>query len=234
MTTHRIQCLHASDDVITVTSSEDSNVVFYPGTADSVYASPADARTFARGILALADEADGGEVSPSEPAAAVKIGDVVNIVRPEGCCDPEYRGRVGVLTDVDNTACKYRVRVDGAERDIVWAYEVAPVEQTNGASQMPAVGDRVRVLTDDASNAEVAAGDVFTVTSLNLSDFNTDAGWYFRPEDVEILSADEPTAVAITRPTREAYLHRAAELLGINPSASDLIELADYLAGEGA
>ncbi|EHM24268.1 hypothetical protein SPW_7362 [Streptomyces sp. W007] len=128
------------------------------------------ARTFARGILALADEVDGGEAK-AEPA------------------------------------------------------DVAP--------RMPDIGDRVRVLMDGANSAEVASGDVFTVTSVGRSDFNTDAGWYFRPGDVEILPVS-PSAAASTTFTREAYLHRAAELLGATPSASDLIELANYLAGGDA
>lgn len=172
MTEYIAQCKAGRYDKITA-RTDGSSLVELVATSRGkhmmeTYLNPADARTFARGILALADEVDGGE-GKAEPADAVP--------------------------------------------------------------PMPNVGDRVRVLTDDANNAEVATGDVFTVTSVGRSDFNTDAGWYFRPVDVEILPFS-PATVAITRPTREAYLHQAAELLGANPSASDLIELADYLAGE--
>ncbi|MGW6638519.1 hypothetical protein [Streptomyces cyaneofuscatus] len=179
MTENMIECASGVGDTIDVQESDSGGLRFvarrHGDFKSDLFASRADARTFARGILALADEVDGGDATV-EPAPAVKIGD----------------------------------------------------------PQMPTVGDRVRVLTDDANHAEVAMGDVFTVTSIGRSDFLTDAGWYFRTEDVEILPA-EPTTATVTRPTREAYLHRAAELLGATrTTASELIRLADYMAGENA
>lgn len=147
------------------------------------YLIPDDARTFARGILALADEVDGGEAK-AEPA-----------------------------TD-----------------------------------SRPKVGDLLRITKDYPRHAPVKTGDVITVASVDYDDryaaedhvrFLADGD---KPGDYEWfvpLSAVEPidepeSSAAVTRPTREAYLHQAAELLGANPSASDLIELADYLAGENA
>lgn len=181
MTAHRIQCLHESDDIITVTTSEGSNIAFYPATADSVYVSPADARTFARGIMALADEVDGGE---------------------------------------------------------------AKAEDTT--PQMPAVGDRVRVLKDDANGADVKRGDILTVMAVDSHEVQTKGAghggrWYIDHGNVEVVTDEtvSPMATALSVatliPAREACLHRAAELLGVNPySAHDLMRLADYLAGEGA
>ncbi|MEU1074342.1 MULTISPECIES: hypothetical protein [unclassified Streptomyces] len=55
----------------------------YPG--EEVYVCPADARAFARGVLALADEIDGGETAPAPEAVsaprAVKMGDRLRVTR---------------------------------------------------------------------------------------------------------------------------------------------------------
>ncbi|WP_097964551.1 hypothetical protein [Streptomyces sp. or20] len=156
MTHHAAQCAHATGDEIRAHTV--GAHVFLTSVVDRELGTVAlesdDARTFARGILALADEVDGGKTKP-EPV--VRIGDTVTIVRPEGCCDPEYRGRVGVLTDVDNTDCKYRVRVEGAERDIVWSYEVRPLEPT------PARADRESLVT---RAKELLTGTPHTVTDI--------------------------------------------------------------------
>ncbi|MFB7479513.1 hypothetical protein ACFUEM_08815 [Streptomyces anulatus] len=188
MTEYTAQCRAGRHDKITARIDGDSvelAATSHGAHKMETYLHTDDARTFARGILALADEADGGKVRTRpadvepEPLAdwekdilepKPKVGDRVCILRPEGCYRPEHTGSLGLLTEIDSTDCPYRVRTDAG--DIVWAYTVEPAS---------------------------------------------------------------PSAVAITAPTREAYLHQAADLLGHNPySAHDLIKLADYLAGEGA
>ncbi|MFD5198856.1 hypothetical protein ACFWM7_01535 [Streptomyces sp. NPDC058375] len=172
MTECKIECRYNRSDIITAHAAN-GEIWFEPGS-DNVSPSLADARTFARGILSLADEVDGGE-EKAEPApdSRPKVGDRVIVVEddPNGLTGT-FVGLVGTLTNDDGGACvPYLVKF-----------------------------------------GEGSHGDV-------------DGQWYCRR--VEKV-ADEPAslpAATITTPTREAYLHRAA---------SDLIELADYLAGEGA
>ncbi|OSC76477.1 hypothetical protein B5180_01600 [Streptomyces sp. BF-3] len=151
-----------------------------------------DARTFARGILALADEVDGGEVKPASDRP-IQVGDRFRVTVPHLDCSVVKVGDVAVVDHfVDGPQGDFRVRVG----EDIWRF---------GPDN---IGNGLEPITDD---------------SEPLADWEKD-----------LLEPDSPAIAAITTPTREAYLHRAAELLGANPSASDLIELADYLAGEGA
>lgn len=59
------------------------------------YLSAADARTFARGILALADELDGGEAGV-KPDTRLRIGDCVRVVRAE---EPSGAGRSSTVLE---------------------------------------------------------------------------------------------------------------------------------------
>jgi hypothetical protein len=259
MTEYKITCQDTPADSIQAVGGSpftDGLVAFYTGGCDSVYATPDDARTFARDILALADEVDGGEVpeaaatvkvgdvvrvvkddlhirtgefvgavgtvhlihgggstlpyrlafdddqdvpyptwnvaevepatepTPDEPLAdwerelladkptlvTVKVGDSVNILRPESVL-PEYRGVVGVLTRIDDTECKYRVQVGTQEDDnIVWAYEVEPAASTVAATPVPSralrlgqastmMGDQPYSAYDLIALADYLAGD---------------------------------------------------------------------------
>ncbi|MYW28212.1 hypothetical protein [Streptomyces sp. SID2119] len=176
MTEYKIECRYNRSDTITVLA-EDGEIWFKPGS-DNVSPTPDAARTFARGILALADEVDGG-AAKAEPAEDTrpKVGDRVIVVED----DPddrtgEFVGLVGTVVSV------------------------------NGGFSTP-----FKVKFGDGHHGRA------------------DGYWWCRG-----VKPASPAADTITTPTREAYLHRAAELLGANPSASDLIELADYLAGEGA
>ncbi|GAA3018767.1 hypothetical protein [Streptomyces fulvorobeus] len=143
MSEHTITCTSGVSDTLTAQSSIGNDVAFYSRQGGvskiSVYAAPSDARTFARGILALCDEADGGEVK-EDPAATV-----------EG---PTVRGIK--------------------------------------------VGDKVRVLVDDAEYARVSRGDILCVTHVggNLivaDEANTEGeGWYFRNAKSLEKVVDEP------------------------------------------
>ncbi|MYY03103.1 MULTISPECIES: hypothetical protein [unclassified Streptomyces] len=140
MTEYIAQCRYNRSDTIKA-RVEDKVVWLEPGVAN-VALTPADARTFARGILALADGVDGGE---AETTMFPAVGDVVRIVCPESACDPEHVGGIGVLTRTDNTDCKYRVRLPGGE--IVWAYEVeAPTKPTPNPSPRVAFLEEARRL----------------------------------------------------------------------------------------
>ncbi|WP_405927861.1 hypothetical protein OG554_03440 [Streptomyces griseus] len=180
------QCRHDGDQRIKAHTNGVSVVLVgysEEGSVTEPYLSAASARTFARGILALADEVDGGE-EKAGPATdnRPKVGDRVIVIED----DPddrtgEFVNLVGTLTDI-----------------IGGPYTPYLVKFGEGSH-----------------------GDV-------------DGQWYCQRVEKVADEPDSPSAATITRPTREAYLHRAAELLGADPSALDLIELADYLAGEDA
>jgi hypothetical protein len=81
------------------------------------YLSASKARTFARGILALADEVDGEEVveASTPETRAPEVGDRVRIVRDDPYTKPgAFVGRTGVLREAkaDGRGKPYRVRLD--------------------------------------------------------------------------------------------------------------------------
>ncbi|AKZ59208.1 hypothetical protein SAM23877_6163 [Streptomyces ambofaciens ATCC 23877] len=125
------------------------------------------ARTFARGILALADEIDGGEAEEVPALSRTpKVGDRVRVVRNaysfEGA---ENIGRVGVLKEVTpEDAQSHRVSfTDDAYG--WWCAEVEYVESAPADSR-PKVGDRFRVTQDFLECAGVHVGDIVAVGEL--------------------------------------------------------------------
>ncbi|MEU3285629.1 hypothetical protein [Streptomyces longwoodensis] len=118
-------CAIDEDDTVTAMRSE-NRVELEPSSRASVFLDPGPARTFARGILALADEIDGGE---AEEARAIRVGDRVEIVRAERWSSAE-EGRVGVVgtVDEDDDHLPYRV-VDEHGVYIAWCAEVRRVDE---------------------------------------------------------------------------------------------------------
>jgi hypothetical protein len=99
MTVYTAECAIDSDDTITATRSS-NRVELEPSGRVEVYLDPADARTFARGIIALADEIDGGEVAEAATTETrtPKVGDRVRIVEDDPYVKPgAFVGRTGVL-----------------------------------------------------------------------------------------------------------------------------------------
>ncbi|MEV4037677.1 hypothetical protein [Streptomyces umbrinus] len=99
------ECAIDSSDRITASRSTGSRrIELVPSAKVEVYLDPEDARTFARGILALADEIDGGEPEAEEtPKPRPTVGDRVRVVKD----DPhlragEYTGMVGTLKSVSD------------------------------------------------------------------------------------------------------------------------------------
>jgi hypothetical protein len=242
--TFRAQCNSASGDYVTAEISGDKvelNGYNHSEGAMNAFVTAPNARTFARGILALADEIDGGDGKP-------KIGDRVRVLKTYGA--PEFEGATGILNeiDADDPRLPYRVVDAGTGRFMAWANSVVKVDES---AEMYAIkpGDRVRVTVDRANCADVKAGDVFTVASMetNLSPGvrTTDAptrpgGWFFSLDVVEKVTdepadGEQPADVASVPSSRAALLEKAGELLGgpgFGSTADGLIKLADYLAGE--
>lgn len=116
MTVYTAECAIDSADTITATRSS-NRVELEPSSRTEVYLDPDDARTFARGILALADEIDGGEAKEEAPAPAraPQIGDKVRILKDDPYTQAgEFVGRTGVLRAVKDgvRTVPYRVRLD--------------------------------------------------------------------------------------------------------------------------
>lgn len=117
--------------------------------AMEVYLDPAKARTFARGILALADEIDGGEAKEEAPVdTRPKVGDRVQIVRAEACSSHEA-GRTGVVgeVDCDDPHLPYRI-VDEYGHFIAWAREVSKVDEPSAGDPAPARSSRARFVEE--------------------------------------------------------------------------------------
>jgi hypothetical protein len=245
--TFRAQCNSASGDYVTAEISGDKVELVGHSGDDNVmnaFVTALNARTFARGILALADEIDGGDGKP-------KIGDRVRVLKTYGA--PEFEGATGILNeiDADDPRLPYRVVDAGTGRFIAWANSVVKVDEPEPASVPPLkVGDKLRVTEDEVNDATVRVGDILTVNGVRADGktFTTDdevngGNWYFNTEHVgnglervdDSADVEQPADAASIPSSRTALLEKAGELLGgpgFGSTADDLIKLADYLAGE--
>jgi hypothetical protein len=113
-----------ADDTINARRAN-RRVALEPSSRMEVYLDPADARTFARGILALADEIDGGEAK-KEPA----VGARVRVTHDDMTSNI---GKCGTLLNVDKggeNQYTYRVLFDGMSAALggVWVLDVEPTD----------------------------------------------------------------------------------------------------------
>jgi hypothetical protein len=154
MTVYTAECAIDSDDTITATRSS-NRVELEPSGRVEVYLDPADARTFARGIIALADEIDGGEVAEAATTETrtPKVGDRVRIVEDDPYVKPgAFVGRTGVLrqAEADGRGKAFRVRLDDTsdtwDDGSWWCAEVAlldePAEPATTLEPVPVVSLR--------------------------------------------------------------------------------------------
>lgn len=123
MTEYRVDCNATSHDDY-MTAWRDGCDVYIRACkggalASSVYADTEAARTFARGILALADEIDGGETEASladrerellAKPAPVKVGTRVRVL--EASWLPEATGELGTVCAPTDQPGRIRVRMD--------------------------------------------------------------------------------------------------------------------------
>jgi hypothetical protein len=117
------------------------------------YLSASKARVFARGILALADEIDGGEVAEADgpvktPTRTPKVGDRVRVVRNVYSSEGDVNvGKVGTLKELDlGDPQAHRVVFDDADDYGWWCAEVAlldePAEPATTLGHVPVVSLR--------------------------------------------------------------------------------------------
>ncbi|MFJ3084427.1 hypothetical protein ACIPJG_32385 [Streptomyces halstedii] len=264
MTEYIAQCGYNRSD--TIKALAEGEVVWLEPGDNNVGLSPDDARAFARGIMALADRVDGGEVTAASDTQP-KVGDFVEITEDTS---PVRVGQRGYLRAVDefDPELPYRLELDEGVCTYDWwtravrkvdnpVADLAPLADwerdlldSHAAAQKSApgeptvrgikAGDKVRVLVDGAEFASVSVGDIFTVArvlgdEIAVNTAENDGHWYFRdPKSLEKVVDAPTTPEEPTKPSRKGLLEAAVDAMSNSYiySAHDLIELAEFLAGE--
>ncbi|MFF1684459.1 MULTISPECIES: hypothetical protein [unclassified Streptomyces] len=254
MTEYIATCKTGEDDTITARADGESVELCAERNGRymmEAYLLPANARIFARGVLALADEIDGGE--QPEPAP-VKVGDRVEILPSEH--NPSTVGKVGIVDRIDvwDEVLPYRVCDEATRTAIAWASSVRKVDAP--ADTRPKVGDRLRVTKDDPWWAPVKINDVITVaeTAYDRADGSQDGVRFQEHEDtylwhvplssvegpladweVDLLTASEPEPTPVPHvpvvPMRGHFVtHAKALLADTEHTAADIVRTAEFLA----
>ncbi|MFE5093273.1 hypothetical protein ACFRCI_23650 [Streptomyces sp. NPDC056638] len=130
MTDYVARCRAAARDTIRAMNGGET-VALYPSEGcDSVYLPPTDARIFARGILALADEIDGGEAEETASDSRPKVGDRLRVTKDNPRFCPVVTGDVitvvGTDYDHDSADCVRFLHGDDAYR---WIIPLTAVEK---------------------------------------------------------------------------------------------------------
>ncbi|MEU3729950.1 hypothetical protein AB0E81_11155 [Streptomyces sp. NPDC033538] len=257
MTEYTAQCRISSYDRIRARRDEGSVELagYFGDYAGEAFILPDAARTFARGILALADEIDGGEAEPADTRP--KVGDRLRVTKVRADATLVRVGQIITVhaTDYDNEDGADYIRAFLGDKDD-YAYfisldHVEPVTEEPVPS-LPAIGARFRVTKDGLNNASVKRGDRLTVSSLHADYFGTTAEdgftWYFTPKHIgdglepffgtpefladwerDLLGNAEPTPSLFAR-----YVDEAKALLeGTVFRGDDVIRLAQELADRG-
>ncbi|MFJ4768508.1 hypothetical protein ACIP88_05225 [Streptomyces uncialis] len=140
--------------------------VYESGTCRvAVMQSPSVVRAFARELIALADEVDGGEVPVESTLRPVATGDRVRVVHPERTLRGTYTGALGTVDeiDADDDRLPYRVITDGGAA--VWCYEVERVGDSPDPHP-PTRADLVGQAKALLSGVEHAADDVIRLAEF--------------------------------------------------------------------
>lgn len=156
MTEYKAVCRIDSNDYITASGLvetvtlrgfEDGEQVTY------VSLPPRAARTFARGILALADGIDGGEAKPAS-SASIKVGDRVRVVDADG--NSTFVGKVGTVKTLHGASSYLPYKVEfgdgkGGHGAANGQWNCRAVERVADPLPEPLkVGDRVVIVKDDS------------------------------------------------------------------------------------
>jgi hypothetical protein len=211
MTEYTAHCYTDRSD--TITATHDSQAVWLEPSGPAVGLETDAARRFARGILALADEIDGGEAPVADEP--LKVGDRVVVT------DSDFgaSGETFTLDRIDTHDEDLPYRVTDAAGQAWWVNGVEkitdePTLDTSEASLQ--VGDRVVVVKDDfGSRVGEFVGRVGTLKSVNSTNrlpyrvvFGTGTGFHGDPDNGSWYCAevrrvnDEPT-VTVSGPSEE-------------------------------
>lgn len=240
MTQYTATCTHDEDDRVTVNPSDKEVCIkahTWNGPAASVYLTPDNARTFARGILAVADEAD-GKRTDREP---LPVGTRVRVLEAYGI--PDAAGKLATVRAETDQPGRLKVRLDtpwcaASWADKIYADRWEVVDETSAVEPAVKIGDRVRVLRPETCYQETHTGSLGTLTDIDNSDCryrvradDEDIVWAYEVERVDDAPAEEPVADFAKR--LEA-LRVAREFAGPEADAFDVLEYARYLLGEDA
>ncbi|MER7922128.1 hypothetical protein ABTY96_03155 [Streptomyces sp. NPDC096057] len=167
MSEYEIRCTSGVADVITARREGDS--VKIRGSHQGEYAidaftDPDTARTFARGILVLADEIDGGEVAEEAPKRTPQVGDRVRILVdcPSGA--DVRTGEIHTVCEVDGRI----VRVPGGGFRSMWHVSVEDVEIVDEPTPEPTSDPRAELITRadkvmESTGLDYTAADVIAL-----------------------------------------------------------------------
>ncbi|MEU8840281.1 hypothetical protein AB0D97_14270 [Streptomyces roseus] len=252
---YRAQCRWAANDFLNAYRVGDSvHVDAYNDNEEKANASlpVAEARAFARGILALADEVDGGE---ARSEARPRVGDRLRVTKdnPRSC--PVVVGDIITVVETDyghdGEDC---VRFVWPGSDYRWFIPVSAVQRV-GADTEPAsvaeplkVGSRVRVVrAEDPGVTRSFVGRVGTLTEIDSHDPRMpylvrfgdgehgadDGAWWCGAVEPVNESPADVTDVATVDAERAARLEllEAAKRLAPGGNVDDWMRIAAYLEG---
>lgn len=247
MTEYVAECGSAPRDTVTARVDGDTVELAARRRGDYVmeaYLSPDKARTFARGIISLADAIDGGDEDPElkvqaddDKAQAIKAGDRVRVLYDRADGATVSAGDVFPVAAVSAWASGaiYVNRGDGRQ----WCFGPENVEKVDEPTKGEPikVGDTIRVLRDSANGATVRRGDTFVVRHANDHEVQVDGDgrggrWYLSLTNVEKVVDEPATAEAPSiAPERLALLDEARRMVG-SRDIPQLLDMARFLAGE--
>lgn len=229
-------------------------------SGDGIYLSALSTRTFARELLALADEIDGGEAE-KKPDTRPKVGDRLRVLedRPRSC--PVMTGDIITVSAIDydhgGVDCvRFRNRDDSYQ----WFIPLTAVEAVG--ERTPEVGDTVRVLKDDSTNRTGQyvgkVGRLKSVSARSRVPFRVEFGdgsgrhgdrdngtWHVAEVERvagdpapladwerDLLDSASAPRVPVVSLRGDLVTQAKALLSGTPHTAADLLRLAEFLAAE--
>jgi hypothetical protein len=261
--TYRAQCRWEQGDYMTVHgvgSSVQINAYQSNEFTSNAQLDPDDARTFGRGILALADEVDEGEDKPAKHDGTLPVGTRVRVLKAHGL--PWATGKLGTVYALTDQPGRLKVHVDEPSvgfLDKFYADRWEVIDEP--APRSVKVGDRVRVVRNTFDYEDRSyIGRIGTLKVIDADEqpykVAFDNGGYWWCAEVELVD-EAPDAVAAPEPladwerdllecvaeastadepadVRETFIRRAAELaveVGIYDGDA-IVSMARFLAGE--
>ncbi|MFD9205922.1 hypothetical protein ACFVZM_06540 [Streptomyces sioyaensis] len=210
MDEYKLQCRVFSSDFLTaqlISGRTGVRIATHDveGEAGNVVADPADVRAFARGLLALADEVDGGEAGELTADEVVKVGDRFRVTTNYLECANVLVDDVVMVASVGSND-GFQAHRPGEEEG-KWGFGLDNIG--NGLE---------RVDEPPAPPYDVKIGDRYPTWVHSV-----------RKEDAEPVQTDNPPASSVT-PERRAILEEARFIVGPRASHTEVLEYARFLA----
>ncbi|MGI5404182.1 hypothetical protein ACQEVG_32970 [Streptomyces sp. CA-135486] len=226
-----------ADEADTITASVQGESVELAASSNGLhrmeaYLKSAKTREFARGLLALADEIDGGKAT--EP---VKVGDTVRVLHDSANGASVRRGDTFVVRHVND----HEVQVDGNGVRGRWYLSLTNVEKVDAAPQPVKVGDRVTIVRGENTSSNGKTGIVDEIDDAEsrvpyriVDEMGDYVAWAAEVRKVD-APADElvfDASRVVVAPERVALLEEARKQSRPSASTEDVLAVARFLAGE--